>query len=239
MYYPTKRIIGSNVDSEEKMKILVSFRDCLLNSAKERKNELARMKKEIKDKLLQSLRFEVSNTENGMMAKGTITDNVVYYICGYLIHKYRKYSCKNCLATINLDPDLLPEDLTVERLTLLKTKGRLKLASHDFFRLISHVEYTLQEYCLLDDILQKDAFDSVLMNVSENDLPKVGCAEHSGTFVVNAIYDYLLLRFKSIADSSSRKKQEKVDALAAQRHANRKMSKIVEIKTVKPKEKKK
>lgn len=186
------------------------------------------MKEEIKDNLLKSIVFEPSDSKEEERT-GTISENVVYHICGYMIHKYRKYSCRSCLDTINLDPELLPERLTVEKLTLMRSRGRLKLATNNFFRLISMVESSLQQYSLVDDILQTGAFQHVLNSVTENELPVVGCQQHSATFVVTCIYDYLLLRFKAIA---RRKKQERVEALAARRHANRKMSKIATLNKV-------
>ncbi len=222
-YYPTRRIVGANVDQDEKMRILAPYRECLMKSYHDTRREAFRFKQEIKDNLLKGLIFEETNGAGEYPATGTINDNVVYYICGYLIHKYRKYSCKHCLSTINLDLDLLPETLTFERLTLIRSRGWLKLASTDFFRLISHVESKLQEHSLLDDIYVNGAFETILNTVNESALPKVGCEEHSKQFVVNCIYDYLLLRFKAIA---RRKKQQMVDKLAAQRHANRKKSKV-------------
>jgi len=224
MYYPTKRIVGANVDHDEKTKILTSYKDCLLKSCRERKKEYLQMKTTMKDFLLNGITFEsAEELERVKPARGTVTENVVYYLCGYMIHKYRQHSCKECLSTINLDLDLLPEILTVEKLTLLKSRGWLKLASNNFFRLISIVEASLATFSLTDNILETNSFQYVLNSVIENDLPKVGCSVHSTSFVCNAIYDYLLLRFKAIA---RRKTEERVQELAARRHANRKLSKV-------------
>ncbi len=182
------------------------------------------MKTTMKDFLLNGITFEsAEELERVKPARGTVTENVVYYLCGYMIHKYRQHSCKECLSTINLDLDLLPEILTVEKLTLLKSRGWLKLASNNFFRLISIVEASLATFSQTDNILETNSFQYVLNSVIENDLPKVGCSVHWTSFVCNAIYDYLLLRFKAIA---RRKTEERVQELAARRHANRKLSKV-------------
>lgn len=48
-------------------------------------------------------------------------------MCDYMILKYRKMACKNCLETTNLNLDLLSEVITKEKITLMKIKGKLKL----------------------------------------------------------------------------------------------------------------
>lgn len=116
-----------------------------------------------------------------------------------MIHRYRKHACKSCLETINLDLDLLPEVITKENLTLMKTKGRLKLASNNFFKLISIVESTVMSFCIIDNIYIRNAFEKVMEEISQHELPKVGFPNHQTHFVTNVIYDYLLLRFKAIA----------------------------------------
>lgn len=222
-YYPTKTILGANVDNTEKMTILTSFRECLLNACKNSKKKTKCFKETVKDKLLKQLIFEDHSPLETSTKNGTITDNIVYYMCGYMIFKYRKMACKQCLETINLDLELLPEVITKEKLTLMKTKGKLKLASNNFFRLVSHVEAILLSFCIIDNIYVKNAFEEILKQISENEIPKVGCSKHAPQFVVNLIYDYLLLRFKAIA---RKKNQERVEALVTKRHSNRKMSKI-------------
>ena len=163
--------------------------------------------------------FESDITTRG---NGTISENIQYYLCGYMVHKNRKLKCKNCLATIKLDLEDFPATLTIEKLTLSKSKGRLNLASNNFFRLISLVESALMTFSITDNILMKGAFEEILKSVSNESLPKVGCDLHCEQFVCNSVYDYLLLRFKAIA---RRKKQERFEKEAALRHSKRKQSK--------------
>ena len=140
-----------------------------------------------------------------------------------MVYKFRNMKCQACIDSINLDLDLLPEIITKEKLTLSKSKGKLKLGSNSFFRLISVAESSLLTFCITDNVLVKEAFEEVMNLIISQDLPRVGCDEHYEKFVCNSIYDYLLLRFKAIA---KRKKQEKFEANNAKRHANRKLSKI-------------
>ena len=66
------------------------------------------MKTTKKDFLLNGITFEsAEELERVKQARGTVTENVVYYLCGYMIHKYRQHSCKECLSTINLELDFL------------------------------------------------------------------------------------------------------------------------------------
>ncbi len=124
-----------------------------------------------------------------------------------MVYKYRNMKCQACIDSINLDLDLLPEIITKEKLTLSKSKGKLKLASNSFFRLISVVESSLLTFCITDNVLVKGAFEEVMNLIISQDLPRVGCDEHYEKFVCNSIYDYLLLRFKAIA---KRKKTREV-----------------------------
>ena len=49
MYFPTKRILGANVDNCEKMRLLASYKDGLLRDCRERKKSVLKFKNETKD----------------------------------------------------------------------------------------------------------------------------------------------------------------------------------------------
>ena len=58
MYFPTKRILGANVDNCEKMRLLASYKDGLLRDCRERKKSVLKFKNETKDILLKKITLE-------------------------------------------------------------------------------------------------------------------------------------------------------------------------------------
>lgn len=81
-----------------------------------------------------------------------------------MIYKYRRHNCKDCIDTINLDLDLLPDNLTIEKLSFMKSK--LHLASNNFFRLIRTAQSILLDYCMHGNILVRSAFVQIVNNVT-------------------------------------------------------------------------
>lgn len=58
-----------------------------------------------------------------------------------------------CIKCINVDLYLLPEVLTKEGFTLLKSKVKLKLAPNSLFRFITAAESYLPTFYITDNVL--------------------------------------------------------------------------------------
>ena len=61
MYFPTKRILGANVDHLEKMRLLVSYKDGLLKDCRERRQSVKKFKNKTKDILLKGIALQAAN----------------------------------------------------------------------------------------------------------------------------------------------------------------------------------
>jgi hypothetical protein len=63
MYFPTKRILGANVDNIEKMKTLASYKDGLLKDCRQRRQSVLKLKNKTKDILLSFITLEAQNNQ--------------------------------------------------------------------------------------------------------------------------------------------------------------------------------
>lgn len=61
LYYPTKRILGSNVDDAERLRLLTSYKDGLMKAYNENKKDALLLKQKVKDRLLRSIMFEAQH----------------------------------------------------------------------------------------------------------------------------------------------------------------------------------
>ena len=61
LYDPTKRILGSNVDDAERLRLLTSYKDGLMKAYRENKKDALLLKEKVKDRLLRSIMFEAQH----------------------------------------------------------------------------------------------------------------------------------------------------------------------------------
>jgi hypothetical protein len=111
----------------------------------------------------------------------------------------------------------LPDNMTAQSLTKLKSKGWLKWASLDLFNLLTIVEKTIIKFVNEGIIFLRDAFEAILRELVFDNLPQVGCQ-----FMTEIIFKFMILRFKCIAKRKSMEKTEKKNSNA---HTHAKLSK--------------
>jgi hypothetical protein len=106
---------------------LTSQKERLLANSRKHKSARDEEKKKIKDILLNGIVLEMDSLEDfGTRENEDFTvQNTVYYICGYLAHKFRnsKLPCHECFTSLQAGPDFFPHDVTAATLTEEKTKG--------------------------------------------------------------------------------------------------------------------
>lgn len=101
------------------------------------------------DKDIQLFAENINNTiNNGQRAFQNITDNVLYYICGYVVKKLTpQFKCEYCIDT--LTNNLPKPDHTYcnqvkvnsfKTFTNLKNRGGLQLSSENVFKIIKLTE---------------------------------------------------------------------------------------------------
>ncbi|KZS02375.1 Uncharacterized protein APZ42_000608, partial [Daphnia magna] len=163
LYYPTKQFLrGSNCEEEEeKSEVLTSYHTWMKINFNNNKKEMKEKKEYFRDILLKGIEREINlsnvaaiNSEEDSTSlnldesKMNILDcDIMYYICGYLVHSYRKKGkttnssfCKHCLESVDVSPEELPPKFSAAQLTKIKKKGKLIFASSTMFQLICKVK---------------------------------------------------------------------------------------------------
>ena len=101
LYYPTQTIIGSNVDGVERMALLSSYKDWLKSLYKNNQKAFAAKRAQMKDILLKGIVIELGPWEKEKDKSTEVSDNIVYYIGGYLVYSFgKKTCCACCLKTM-------------------------------------------------------------------------------------------------------------------------------------------
>ncbi len=153
-------------------------------------------------RLLNGITVELSDVSDELAGKEfSVNDNIIYYMCGYLVRSCRKakHPCKECLTTLDVSYDILPKNFTTNYLTQLKNKGGLAFCSSNLFQLTSIVEGILCNLVKSDEVFVTDSFQSILYEISYEKLPPIGCERHRIELMTNIIYDFVVNRFKCFA----------------------------------------
>jgi hypothetical protein len=84
LYNPTKmHVEHGNVDSEEKLRILVSYEECLLNKFKSCEKEAAQIRESFKEQLLEELAVRYVSVMEDQLSSDEMKDEIIYDMCGY------------------------------------------------------------------------------------------------------------------------------------------------------------
>jgi len=116
VYYPLASALkgarGANVDEEEPMRLLTTYKQNLLAGCKKAKKDAADVRKELKDQIFRNLCFveNYANSQNLSDPSDLIKRNVVYYLCGYLLHSRVKLygHCQECNSSLLSSQASLP-----------------------------------------------------------------------------------------------------------------------------------
>ncbi|KAI9557253.1 hypothetical protein GHT06_017076 [Daphnia sinensis] len=224
-YYPTKLLLrGSNCDSEEeKHEVLTSYHLWIKTNFNNNKKEMQKRKEYLKDILFTGIMREINLKNGENCSQDTFTkpdttidvldiairprySDIIYYICGYMVHSMRKKGklnnssfCQNYMATVDMSPEDLPPNFTASQLTEIKKKGKLIFASSEMFKLICAAEEAFLSLAKKNRIFLRDAFESVLLILSVKILPLIGCTLHIKEMMSTVIFQYLILRFRCFA----------------------------------------
>lgn len=217
---------GSNVDSEEQLQLLTSYSDWLKTKFKERKETNSQLKCYVKDILLEGLKVELEDANSNISELSTRNSNIVYYIGGYLVLRFKKGKkhCEECVKTMDTGLESLPEGFTAHEFTLLKNKGNLRFPSTSVFELLSKVESLITDFTIEGDIYERNSFLDILYTLCVDSLPKVGCDIHYINVMTNLIYDFLLVRYRFIGRDTT---HEVTEESLTKKHKNRKLSKAI------------
>ena len=225
MYYPTSAALKGNVDAAaEGTTVLATYVNWMKDSYKKNRKEAEEKKQSMRDALLFGSAVEVNEIESEETDIGNlVNDNIVFYLCGSMINKRKKSSCRTCLETLEGSRNL-PLNLTVEKLTICKDEGHLNYCSKNMFDMISVVERAFLVSVKESRIFLRDSFEEVLRNVDFDALPTVGCISHQVEFMTDLIMDYVVRRFTCLAEKKNAE-------LTAKSHkssqSSRKLAKVI------------
>lgn len=207
------------------MTLLSSYKDWLTSLYKTNKKAFAAKRAHMKDILLKGIFIELGPWITESNSSTQVSHNIVYYIGGYLVYSFgrKKNQCSCCLKSMAAESGSnLPENMTAQTLTKLKSKGWLKWASVELFTLLTIREKTIINFVNEGLIFVRDAFEAILKELVYENLPPVGCHDHRVEFITDIIFKFMLLRFKCIA---KRKSIEKTELLNSTAHTHAKLSK--------------
>ena len=100
------------------------------------------------------------------------------------------------------EENISPE-FNAHNLTKTKSKGKLRFSSPNLFQILKQVEFYIVDFCGVGDIVQHDFFRDILYTLCVDKLPKVGCDFHFRKVMTNLIYDFMIIRYKKIANQIS------------------------------------
>lgn len=157
------RDVNGNIDKNEKMQVLTTYKQCMLKSFKENVKAAADMRAHLKDKLLKSLIFSSDSHRESEENLDIVQSNACYNLCGYLVHtRELQIKCSSCLSSLLSTENELPNDFYAAYITSLKTKGYLRFASLPMFQLFSKIEKELQSHFKKEVGYLRDSFETII-----------------------------------------------------------------------------
>lgn len=204
MYYPLASALkgarGANVDEEEPMRLLTTYKQNLLAGYKKAKKDAADVRKELKDQIFRNLCFveNYANSQNLSDPSDLIKRNVVYYLCGYLLHSRVKLygHCQECNSSLLSSQASLPVEFDSAVFTNLKNRGGLKYCSELMFHTFLKIESNLEEILPKSVTYIRESFEVVIDKITKTEVPKIGCDMHREELLPKLILEYVVMRHR-------------------------------------------
>lgn len=197
LYSPTKlQVSGGNIDNEEDMRVLETYKNCLLSKFKNCEKEAAQVRASLEDQLFSELEIRYID-KMPEQPVDEIKDELIYDLCGYLLHTRRSVlqcdDCKNRLLT-QLE-DLRATFLAAE-FTASRTYGGLKFASEEMFMVFKSVEAEIESHFHdKDHIYVTDTYQEVISRISKINVIKLFCDNHTDSL------SYLIMKLSRVSSS--------------------------------------
>ena len=189
---------NANVVNEEKMEILVEYKNCLIDKFRAVESEREQVRLALKEQLFTELTLRYVETMKELKNTDTSVDELVYDLCGYLL-KTRSHvlDCSACASLLKVDSEFdLPEDFLASIYTLERSYGFLQLATVNMFKTFREVEKVITASFSNQNvqIYARDSYEDVLSKISELNLIAVSYPEHSDVLPF-LIMEYVQIRF--------------------------------------------
>lgn len=199
LYSATARILirNSNVDQEEQLSNISSYKKCLLDRYKANTAALEEMKLLLEDKLLKELSIRFI-TDCNIHTKISVDDLLVYDLCGYLI-KTRPFLikyCEECSKSLVCKELELPEDFSAANYTILRNKGGLTFVTIPMFLSFQTIEAAIAAHFQNDKHVYKtDTYDVCIEAISKLNIHPLFCDEHRDHSLPFLIMEYVHVRY--------------------------------------------
>jgi hypothetical protein len=224
LYTPTKiHVQRGNVDNEEELRILVKYQQCLVNKFKENEKEAADIRQSFKDKLLSELSIRYVDEMPNIPIE-EVQDGLIYNVCGYLLHTRKSVlDCEACRKGMITKLEDLPETFLPVNYTEARSRGGLKYATENFFKVFQLVEVILSnQFEKESHVFIKDSYEIVMDRICELNLSNPCCESHPECLPF-LIMEYVRIRYHF---ESKRYRNLYFSKEHSQNHSNMKKSKL-------------
>ncbi|KAH8010041.1 hypothetical protein HPB51_024391 [Rhipicephalus microplus] len=177
--------------------VLISVTDTLKRTKDAHQEEKVRLHDVVKAKMMEITTASADASEQGASGhayyRGDVEDTVVYYLCGYVIHKFTKHAaCHLSIEDISSATPVLASHSYLTEYRSFK-QGSLKHPTQKMLTIIEMSNKIILA-CLDKEGLYGDIFWKVLEELEEHYLSRLGCDQHSAAFTCRVSNFFVITR---------------------------------------------
>lgn len=199
LYSSSTRVFikNANVDQEEQLTNISSYKKCLVDRFKNNNKALEEFKYEIEQKLLKELTVRFIS-DCSITGKATVDDMLVYDLCGFIL-KARSFLvdyCKDCKNSVICKELELPDDFDAANYTILRNKGGLTFVTIPMFLSFRTIEAEIAAHFSNDNhVYKSDSFEVCINAISETNIHPLFCDTHRNHSLPFLIMEYVHVRY--------------------------------------------
>ncbi|KAH6945333.1 hypothetical protein HPB50_007887 [Hyalomma asiaticum] len=196
LYTPIKTALRGSVQGTP-CSVLVSVTDTLKRTKDACQEEKVRLHDIVEAKMMEITTCSTDPSEQGpsdhAYYRGEVEDCVVYYLSGYVIHKFTKHvTCHLCIEDISCATPVLASDSYLTDYRSFK-QGSLKHPTWKMLTFMKTVNKVVSA-CLDKEGLCGDIFWKVLQELEEHRLSRLGCGQHNAEFTCQVLNFFVITR---------------------------------------------
>ncbi|KAL1431605.1 hypothetical protein MTO96_002234 [Rhipicephalus appendiculatus] len=195
LYTPIKTALRGSVQGTP-CSVLISVADTLKRT-KDAHQEKVRLHDIVEAKMMEITTASADASKQGpsdhAYYRGDVQDTVVYYLCGYVIHKFTKHAtCHLCIEDISSATPVLASDSYLTDYRSFK-QGSLKHPTQKMSKFMK-IANKIISACLDKEGLCRDIFWKVLEELEEHHLSRLGCDQHNAAFTCQVFNFFVITR---------------------------------------------
>ncbi|KAH7959638.1 hypothetical protein HPB49_012658 [Dermacentor silvarum] len=196
LYTPIKTALRGSVQGTP-CSVLISVTDTLKRTKDAHQEEKVRLHDIVEAKMMEITTASADASEQGpsdhAYYRGDVEDTVVYYLCGYVIHKFTKHAtCNLCIEDISSTTPVLASDSYLTDYRSFK-QGSLKHATQKMLTFMK-IANKIISASLDKEGLCGDIFWKVLEELEEHHLSRLGCDQHNAAFTCQVLNLFVITR---------------------------------------------